>query len=65
MKQSRKMSGLEAATNTLVGFLLALALQVAIFPNLPLTTNIWIVIAFTLLSLARSYVLRRLFERLR
>ena len=68
-RQSRTMSLVEAATNVVVGYLLAIATQFAIFPmfglTVTLTQNLLVGGMFTGISLARSYVLRRLFEALR
>lgn len=68
MRQSRKLSLIEAATNVLARFLLAFATQLAMFPAVGLQVGLWdnlrISVAFTLVSLARSYVLRRIFNRL-
>src|SRR5687767_1889139 len=65
-RQSRAMSLVEAATNVVVGFLLALATQFAVFPWLGLTVsmtdNLLIGSVFTVISIVRSYMLRRLFE---
>lgn len=67
--QSRWMSLVEAIVNVVVGYLLALATQFAVFPWFGLAVsvaeNLLIGAVFTAVSLARSYVLRRLFERLR
>jgi hypothetical protein len=66
MHQSRTMSLVEAVTNVIVGYLLALGLQLALFPLLGLEVglidNLLISAAFTALSIARSFMLRRLFE---
>jgi hypothetical protein len=66
VSQSRRGSLLEAWVNVLVGYGVAVASQVAIFPlfgiRVPLTTNLWIGLWFTGVSLVRSYALRRLFE---
>lgn len=66
--QSRLQSVVETVTSVAVGFVLALALQVALmrWHGLPadLIRDIEITIAFTVLSLCRSYFLRRLFNRL-
>jgi hypothetical protein len=63
------MSLLEAGTNVVVGFALALAAQMLIFPifGLAVSTrdNLLISVMFTGISLARSFALRRLFERIR
>ena len=66
--QSRTRSLIEAGTNVLVGYLLALLMQRLLYPRFGIETTVAtdsvIAAAFTLVSLARSYVLRRLFERL-
>ena len=66
VKQSRAMSLVEAITNAVVGFLLALLTQIAIFPLFGLAVsvadNLLISTIFTAVSLLRSYALRRLFE---
>lgn len=65
--QSRSGSALEAATNVAVGFLLAFVLQVLIYPTLDIVTtpqtNLLIAAMFTLLSVVRSYLVRRAFEQ--
>ena len=66
--QSRAGSLVEATTNVVVGYLLALATQALVFPLVGITTTLaqdsLIAGVFTLVSLARSYALRRAFERL-
>jgi hypothetical protein len=60
------MSLVEAATNVVVGFGVAVVTQILIFPVFGLHTtlaqNLKMGVVFTLVSIARSYVLRRLFE---
>ena len=67
--QSRPMSLLEAITGTSIGFVVALATQVLAFPlfglAVDLNTNLGIAAIFTAVSVARSYLVRRLFERWR
>lgn len=69
MKQSRFMSLVEAVTNVVVGFGVAVTAQVLVFPvfgiRLPLGTNVQIAVVFTLISIVRSFVLRRIFEAIR
>ncbi len=69
MNQSRLMSAVEAVANVLTGFLLAMLGQSLVYPALGLKVTLWqslqIGIAFTGLSLVRSYALRRLFNRIR
>jgi hypothetical protein len=64
--QSREGSLLEAATNAALGFILALLMQAAIYPLFGIRTTVLtdstIAVAFTLLSLVRSYLVRRAFE---
>ena len=60
------MSLVEAVTNVVVGYLLALATQFAVFPlfglTVSMTDNVIIGLAFTAVSIIRSFALRRLFE---
>jgi len=66
MKQSRTMSLVEAATNILVGYVLAIATQIVVFPWFGIATglaeHLTIGLAFVGVSLVRGYLLRRLFE---
>ena len=66
MAQSRLTSFTEALTNIVVGFALALAAQVALFPGCGIRVGFWdnrrIAVSFTFISLVRSYVLRRVFN---
>jgi len=69
MKQSRAMSLVEAVANVIVGYGVAVVTQILIFPIFGLHTtlaqNLKMGAVFTMVSISRSYVLRRLFERLR
>ena len=69
MKQSRLMSLLESLANVLVGYGVAVATQIAVFPLFGLavtvTENLLIGLIFTSVSVVRSYALRRGFEALR
>ena len=66
--QSKRNSALEAATNVLIGYLVSVLANVLILPlfdyNVTIGDSFAIGLAFTAVSLARSYVLRRLFNRL-
>ena len=68
MTQSRTMSAVESVANVLIGYGIALATQVIVFGLLEipvsLAQNLWIGGIFTAVSLVRSYVVRRLFNRL-
>lgn len=69
MRQSRTMSMLEAATNVVVGYVLAIATQLVVFPWFGIETSLGehltIGLAFVGVSLARGFLLRRLFEAIR
>ena len=69
MMQSRLMSLVESCANVAVGYVLAIATQLAVFPLFGIETglreHLTIGLAFLGVSLARGYALRRLFERLR
>jgi len=66
MQQTRLDSLIESLVNILIGYGVALASQIIIFPffgiNVPLETNLWIGAWFTVISLVRSYVIRRWFN---
>jgi hypothetical protein len=65
--QSRSGSLLEASSNVVAGYLLAIVMQRVAYPFFGIDTTLAVDSAiaalFTLVSLARSYLLRRLFER--
>ena len=69
MTQSPAMSLIEAATNVVVGYVLAIATQLVVFPwfgiEAALGEHLTIGLAFVGVSLARGYLLRRLFEAVR
>ena len=66
MKQSKLGSLYESIMNIVIGAGVALASQLLIFPmfdiNVTLSTNLGIMAWFTLISVARSYVIRRWFN---
>lgn len=66
MSQTRLGSFYETCMNVVIGWTVALSSQLVIFPmvgiNIPLSTNIEIGAWFTLISLVRSYVIRRWFN---
>lgn len=66
MNQSRLESAIEVSINTFIGFVVAVFSQIAIFPFfgiiVPISTNIWIGIWFTFVSVIRSYIIRRYFN---
>ena len=66
MRQSRLMSLLEALTNVVVGYGVAVGTQLLVFPlfgvGATLRQSLGIGAIFTLVSLLRGYLLRRAFE---
>jgi hypothetical protein len=66
MKQSRRMSLVEACTNVVFGFVLALLTQGLVYPLFGISTTVGtdavLAVIFTCVSLARSYLIRRAFE---
>jgi hypothetical protein len=69
MTQSRKHSAYEAVANVAIGYLVAILAQAVIFPlfgfNASTREHMAIAGLFTIVSLVRSYFLRRLFNKLR
>ncbi len=66
MDQSRLGSLIETIINTAIGYVVALASQLIIFPmfdiHVPLGTNLAIGAWFTLVSVLRGYAVRRWFN---
>ena len=69
MKQSRLMSLVETVANVIVGYGVAVVTQILIFPVFGLHTtlaqNLKLGLVFTIVSIARSFALRRVFEAIR
>jgi len=68
MSQTKRHSFIESLTNVAIGYGVALLSQLLIFPlygiHISLGDNIAIGAWFTVISIARSYVLRRWFNRI-
>jgi hypothetical protein len=66
MQQTKLGSLIESCMNILIGYIVALLSQIAIFPlfniHVGLKTNLGIGAWFTVISLARSYIIRRWFN---
>lgn len=66
MNQSRIESLIESIVNIIIGYGVALISQIAVFPlfgiNVPISTNLCIGAWFTVISLIRSYIIRRFFN---
>lgn len=67
MSQTRSKSLLETVTSTAIGFVVSLFLTAAVMPAFGYSTtwahDFWITVIFTMASIARGYVVRRLFNR--
>lgn len=67
--QSRKASLAEALTNTAVGFGVSLGANAVLLPtvgcHISTAQSAFLVVCFTVLSIARGYLLRRWFEFVR
>ena len=65
--QSKSHSMLESLTNTVIGYIVAIASQLVVFPmfniHIPLQDNLLIGCWFTAISLTRGYLVRRWFVK--
>lgn len=66
MRQHRRHSALEACASTAIGFALSLVTAELLFPAIGITSthgqNFFAICVFTVLSVIRSYAVRRLFN---
>lgn len=66
MSQSRTHSAIETAANVLIGYVVAIAAQVVVFPlwgiHEPLASQLGIGLTFTGISILRTFALRRAFN---
>jgi hypothetical protein len=66
--QSRRMSFIESCANTAFGFVISVAAAFIIFPLIGIQStgvqNVLAVVLFTFVSIARNYVVRRVFTKL-
>lgn len=64
--QTKRMSFIESVCNVAVGYVVAIGSQLIVFPwfgiYVSFGDNVLIGVVFTVVSLARSYCLRRLFN---
>lgn len=69
MKQSRRMSFIESTSNIVVGFGIAMVANFTVLPlfgfNVTIKESFDIGLIMTVISIVRSYTLRRTFEALR
>lgn len=65
--QTRLGSLAESLCNVAIGYAVSLVTQLVVFPwfgiCIPISTNIVLGLIFTVVSIGRSYVLRRLFNK--
>ena len=66
--QSKTHSIIESTTNTAVGFIISLLVQMVVYPvmgiKVTISENLIITVVFTIVSILRGYALRRLFNKL-
>lgn len=66
--QTKIESFVESAVNIFIGYTVAVISQIFIFPlfdiHVGIKTNLWIGVWFTVVSLVRSYAVRRVFNEL-
>lgn len=69
MIQSRKMSMIESLTGTFIGFVVSVSAACVVYPlfghAFTLTQNVAITAIFTVISVIRGYIVRRIFNRMR
>lgn len=67
--QTRFQSFIESCINVAIGYGVALASQIIVFPlygiHIPISSNLAIGAIFTVISIARSYAVRRIFNRIK
>lgn len=64
--QTKTQSAIESATNIAIGYVVAVGSQLAVFPlfgiHIPFSDNLAIGAYFTIISMVRSYTVRRWFN---
>jgi hypothetical protein len=64
--QTKTQSAIETAVSIAIGYIIAVVSQLLIFPqfgiHIPIDDNLWIGAWFTVISLIRSYLIRRYFN---
>tara|TARA_R110002050_G_scaffold106023_2_gene215882 strand:+ start:1176 stop:1403 length:228 start_codon:yes stop_codon:yes gene_type:complete len=67
--QNKKLSAVEAITNTVSGLVISFIIQIIIYPFLDievtLDQNLFITFVFFVVSFVRGYIVRRFFNRLK
>ena len=66
LMQSRLFSFIESVSNVVIGYSISVLAQIIIFPifdiNVSIESNLKIGLFFTIVSIIRSYILRRIFN---
>ena len=62
--QTRTKSLIEQLANTVAGFIISIILVKFFFPEISLAKNTYITLVFTVVSIVRGYVIRRIFNRI-
>ena len=64
--QSKRESMIESLTSTTIGIIIGIVLNLTILPifdyNITVVDSLWISVIFTIVSIIRSYVIRRFFN---
>ena len=64
--QSKKQSFIESLTSTTIGIIIGIVLNLIILPvfgyPVSLSDSLWISVIFTIVSIIRSYIIRRWFN---
>lgn len=67
-KQSKKYSVFESIVNTIIGLVTSYVVQLIVFPlygiKISHNTNLQITLIFFIISFTRSYIIRRVFNKL-
>lgn len=67
-KQSKKYSVFESIVNTIIGLVTSYVIQLVVFPlygiKISHSTNLQITLIFFIISFTRSYIIRRVFNKL-
>lgn len=67
--QTKKNSFIEACVNTLIGFIITMACSFFIYPLCGVTASVGsmggVTACFTLISIARQYIIRRFFNKVK
>lgn len=67
MTQTKKQSLIESVTNVLIGMVISLIVQLIVYPIMDIEVkfiqNIYLTLIFTVVSIARSYIIRRFFNK--